>query len=129
MTANRYATMALPHDVRARIAGIIDRVARRGVGCVHLEREPVGVLCLMHPATVRCVACMATHIGTHSYREEMGCDGCDGTLDDAEFLALAQPFEVDTTVSIGRGRRAAVGVICVIGYGLCDACWPKAVTP
>lgn len=123
----RATTIAVPPDVHARISALVARSARHGVGCAHLEPSAVAIACLMHPSTLRCVACSAKHIASHSHVEEHGCDGCDGPLDDDEFVAMVQPFEVDTTVSIGRGRRAAVGVVYVIGYGLCAACSARAV--
>lgn len=126
--SRRGALIRLPDEDRARMLRVVDTIARHGVGCPHLDTsDGIGIVCLMHPGLVRCGTCSARHIARHTNVEEHNCDLCLGPLDDAEFLALAQPFEVDTTISTGRGRRAAIGVVCVIGYGLCKSCWPSAV--
>ncbi|MBA3289527.1 MAG: hypothetical protein H0U21_16195 [Acidimicrobiia bacterium] len=122
----RSARITLPDGVHDRIGRLVARVARDGWGCSHLERVGYGTVCLMHPAAVRCEVCAAAHVRRHSHAEEHVCDRCGGPLDDVDdYLVLLQPFEVDTTVSLGRGRRAAVGVIFVIGFGVCASCVPS----
>ena len=50
--------------------------AGRLTGCMHLESDPVGFVCFMHPTTVRCYKCAHAHIETHTRDEEHACDIC-----------------------------------------------------
>ncbi|MBA3286823.1 MAG: hypothetical protein H0U21_02185 [Acidimicrobiia bacterium] len=114
----------LPDAVHRRLTTIVDRVERNGTGCRHLERTGTGYLCVQHPHIVRCLACAATHVDCHTWVEEFTCDVCGKALDrggDA-YLGLCNPVEIDTTVSLGRGRRAAIGIVVAFGWGACSAC-------
>jgi hypothetical protein len=97
----------------------------RITGCVHLEDEPVGVICWQHPTMVRCQACASAHVKGHSVADEHGCDLCGEHMPTAasSLLALFQPVEVDALVPIGRGRVAAVGQVIVTGWGACVECF------
>jgi hypothetical protein len=121
-------TIAIPTEARARLQRIVDNVTRNGRGCPHLEANPVGLVCVMHPQLVRCGACAQRHIESHTRVEEFGCDICGLPNDrfggDDLIAMLCHPETVDTTVSIGRGRRAAVGVVWLGGWAACQACWP-----
>lgn len=129
MSASRFVVAALPSDLHARCRAILRTVARHGRGCSHLVDQPVGAVCVIHPALVRCFDCASRHVATHTPAEEFGCDLCGERIDrygdDELSLMLAHLAEVDTTVSIGRGRRAAVGQVALTGWAACPTCQPS----
>ena len=131
MSAPRFVVAALPTDLDAQCRAILRKVTRHGRGCVHLVDHPVGSVCVIHPMLVRCLACAARHVETHTSAEEFDCDLCGERIDrfdaDEMSLMLAHLVEVDTTVSIGRGRRAAVGVVALTGWAACPTCCPALV--
>lgn len=98
--------------------------AGRLVGCIHLERSPIGIVCWQHPTMVRCHECAQTHCEAHTVDEEHACDICGGHMPTmaSSLLALLQPIEVDALVPIGRGRFAAVGQVVFVGWGACVEC-------
>ncbi len=126
MSALRQTFIVPPETLRTTTKRILTRVTRHGVNCVHLESHPDGFLCWQHPSTVRCVDCAERHIAGHTERVEYSCDVCGGHLDGADgvgdHLGLMHRVEVDTTIGIGRGRRAAIGIVYVIGWGACPGC-------
>jgi len=132
MSVPRFVVAALPTDLDAQCRAILRTVARNGRGCSHLVDQPVGSVCIIHPL-VRCLDCANRHVATHSVAEEFDCDLCGERIDrfdaDEMSLMLAHLVEVDTTVSIGRGRRAAVGVVALTGWAACPACCPALVVP
>ena len=115
---------ALPAAVHQRLTGIVERVENNGTGCVHLEHTGTAYLCVQDPRVVYCLRCAAGHVERHTWAEEHACDVCAQALDqgDVPYAALCHPVEVDTTVSLGRGRRAAIGVVVAIGWGACSTC-------
>ena len=118
-----------PSDVAIVITKALRRIeAGRLAGCIHLERNPIGVLCWQHPTTIRCHECASAHVETHSVDEEHGCDICGEHMPTAtaSLMALVAPIEVDALVPIGRGRSAAVGQVVVIGWGACVKCFAGA---
>lgn len=131
MSASPFVVAALPTDLDAQCRAILRTVARHGRGCVHLVDHPVGSVCVIHPMLVRCLDCANRHVATHSVAEEFDCDLCGERIDrygdDELSLMLAHLVEVDTTVSIGRGRRAAVGVVALTGWAACPTCCPALV--
>ncbi len=126
MTALRQVSIVPPTTLRTTTERILRKVCRFGAGCVHLEQQPVGIVCLQHPSTVRCVDCAERHIAGHTEHAEFSCDVCGGHLDGpdgaGDHLGLMHRVEVDTTVGIGRGRRAAIGLVYIIGWGSCPSC-------
>ena len=126
MSALRQVSIIPPETLKTTTERILNRVARHGTGCVHLEHEPIGFLCWQHPSTVRCVSCAERHIAGHTEQVEHSCDVCHGHLDGADgvgdHLGLMHRVELDTTIGIGRGRRAAIGLVYLIGWGSCPAC-------
>jgi hypothetical protein len=128
VSVHHLTAMRLPDAIHDRFRAIVGQVARHGHGCAHLESEPTGLVCVQHPRLVRCSACTQTHITGHNVQEERHCDICSERLDrpdSAYQVALAHPVEVDTTVSIGRGRRAAVGIVWLFGWAACETCMPE----
>ena len=99
--------------------------AGRIPGCVHLEREPIGIVCWPHPTMVRCHTCSQGHVKAHSDLDEHGCNICGQHMPIAAsaLLALIQPVEVDALVPVGRGRVAAVGQVVFVGWGACVECF------
>jgi len=126
VTALRQVSIVPPETLRITTEKILTKGARHGVGCVHLERQPIGFLCWQHPSVIRCVTCAQRHIAGHTEHVEHSCDVCGGHLDGpdgvGDHIGLAHRAEVDTTVSIGRGRRAAIGIVFVLGWGACPPC-------
>lgn len=124
-----FATIHLPAGVDQRCRDILDDLCRHGRDCGHLEDEPIGAVCLIHPTLVRCAACAVRHVAGHTTSQEFDCDICGCRLDrfgdDELAVMLAHAVEVDCTVSIGRGRRAAVGQVVLTGWAACPSCEPS----
>lgn len=121
-----YTFTPLPAADVNRVDAAVAEVVRRPRGCAHLSSTRPGFLCLLHPGTLRCLACSLRHTKTHTDGEEHTCDVCTGPLDGGDgsrHLGLMQPVDVDLKVRQGRGHVTRVRRVVVIGWGCCSGCY------